>query len=109
MRVIQREIERSIQRSLYESVPDAMSGGVVSMGTFPLDALSSPEFKCTEVVPIPGFSGKLNVVVMPNEKRTITTFAVPESYNLDGQLDALLAEFQRRFGAERVTETAAAV
>jgi hypothetical protein len=109
MRVIQREIERSIQRSLYESVPDAMSGGVVSMGSFPLDTLCAPEFRCTEVVPIPGFSGKLNVVVMPNEKHTVTTFAVPESYNLDGQLDALLAEFRQHFGAERATETAAAV
>jgi hypothetical protein len=46
---------------------------------------------------------------MPNEKHTVTTFAVPESYNLDGQLDALLAEFRQHFGAERATETAAAV
>jgi hypothetical protein len=79
------------------------------MGSFPLDTLSTQEFKCTEVVPIPGFAGKLNVVVMPNEKHTVTTFAVPESYNLDGQLDALLAEFRQQFGAERTTEKAAAV
>jgi hypothetical protein len=108
MWLIRRAIRQNLERTLYEPVPDATSGGVVSMGTFPLAELSTPQFKCTLTVPVPGFSGKLNVVVMPNEGQTVTTFAAPESYNLDGQLDELVAAFERQFGAQQLAEAAGA-
>jgi hypothetical protein len=109
VRTIRREIGRNLERTLYESVPDAMSGGVVSMGNFPLQNLSTPDFTPLELIPIPGFAGKLNVVTIFNERDTVTTFAAPESYNGDGQLDGLLDAFQRQFGEHRTPNTAAAV
>jgi hypothetical protein len=109
VRTIRRAIGRGLQRSLYEPVPDAMSGGVVSMGSFPLQNVSAPEFTPLELIPIPGFAGKLNVVTIFNERHTVTTFAAPESYNGDGQLDALLDAFQREFGEQRTPDTAVAV
>jgi hypothetical protein len=109
VRAIRRAIGRNMQRSLYEPVPDAMSGGVVSMGNFPLQNLSTPEFTSLELIPIPGFAGKLNVVTIFNERQTVTTFAAPESYNGDGQLDALLDAFQRQFGEQRTPNAAVAV
>jgi hypothetical protein len=106
MRLIRRGIGESLERTLYEAAPDAMSAGVVSMGTFPLEAVSAPQFRASLVVPIPGFSGKLNVVIMPNERQTVTTFAAPENYNLDGQLDELVESCRRHFGAARAADTA---
>jgi hypothetical protein len=105
VRTIRREIGRSLERSLYETVPDTMSGGVVSMGNFPLQNLSTPDFTPIEVIPIPGFAGKLNVVTIFTQKHTVTTLAAPESYNVEGQLDALLDAFQSEFG-ERYTPSA---
>jgi hypothetical protein len=107
VRTIRRAIGRTMQRSLYEAVPDAMSGGVVSMGSFPLQHLSTPEFTSLQLIPIPGFAGKLNVVTIFTQRHTVTTFAAPESYNVEGQLDALLDAFQSEFG-ERYTLSAVA-
>jgi hypothetical protein len=107
VRTIRREIGRSLQRSLYE--PDAMSGGVVSMGNFPLQNVSAPDFTPLEVIAIPGFAGKLNVVTIFTQRNTVTTFAAPESYNVEGQLDALLDAFQREFGVQRTPSAAVAV
>jgi hypothetical protein len=109
VRTIRREIGRSLERSLYEPVPGAMSGGVVSMGNFPLQNLSAPDFTPHEVIPIPGFAGKLNVVTIFTQRHTVTTFAAPESYNLDGQLDALLDAFQGEFGEQCAPSAVAAV
>jgi hypothetical protein len=109
VRTICREIARNMQRTLYEPAPDAMSGGVVSLGNFPLAKLAAPEFTPRRLVPIPGFVGKLNVVTVFNEAETVTTFAAPESYNGDGQLDGLLDAFQGRFGEQRALHTAVAV
>lgn len=109
MRAIQRAIGENLERTLYEPVPDATSAGVVSMGTFPLETVSAPQFRASRVVPIPGFSGKLNVVIMPDERQTVTTFAAPESYNLDGQLDELVESCRRHFGAACAPEAAADV
>jgi hypothetical protein len=109
LRTIRREIGRSLERSLYEPVPGAMSGGVVSMGNFPLQNLSAPDFTPHEVIPIPGFAGKLNVVTIFTQRHTVTTFAAPESYNLDGQLDALLDAFQGEFGEQCAPSAVAAV
>jgi hypothetical protein len=105
VRTIRREIGRSLERSLYETVPGTMSGGVVSMGNFPLQNLSTPDFAPIEVIPIPGFAGKLNVVTIFTQRHTVTTFAAPASYNVEGQLDALLDAFQSEFG-ERYTPSA---
>jgi len=109
MRTIRREIARNMQRSLYEPVPDAMSAGVVSLGNFPLENLSAPNFTPLQLIPIPGFVGKLNVVTIYNERETVSTFAAPQSYNGDGQLDGLLDAFQGRFGEQRALHTAVAV
>jgi hypothetical protein len=109
LRTIHREIGRSLERSLYEPVPDAMSGGVVSMGNFPLQNLSAPDFTAHDVIPIPGFAGKLNVVTIFTQRHTVTTFAAPESYNLDGQLDALLDAFRGEFGERCAASALAAV
>lgn len=109
VRTIRREIGRNLQRSLYEPVPDAPSGGVVSMGNFPLQNLSTPEFTPLELIPIPGFAGKLNVVTIFTQRHTVTTFAAPESYNAEGQLDALLDAFQSEFGEQCTAGTAVAV
>jgi hypothetical protein len=109
VRTIRREIGRNLQRTLYESVPDAMSGGVVSMGNFPLQNLSTPDFTPLALIPIPGFAGKLNVVTIFTQRHTVTTFAAPESYNVEGQLDALLDAFQSEFGERYVPSTVVAV
>jgi hypothetical protein len=109
VRTIRREIGRNLQRSLYESVPDTMSGGVVSMGNFPLQNLSTPDFTPLALIPIPGFAGKLNVVTIFTQRHTVTTFAAPESYNVEGQLDALLDAFQSEFGEQCAPSTAVAV
>lgn len=106
MRVIRRAIGENLERTLYEAVPDATSGGVVSMGTFPLQAVSAPQFTASLVVPIPGFAGKLNVVIMPDERQTVVTFAAPESYNLEGQLDELVESCRLHFGTAPATEAA---
>ena len=109
LRTIRREIGRSLQRTLYETVPEAMSGGVVSMGNFPLQNLSTPDFAPLAVIPIPGFAGKLNVVTIFTQRHTVTTFAAPESYNTEGQLDALLDAFQSEFGARCTSGSVVAV
>ncbi|MDB6043099.1 MAG: hypothetical protein JWM63_1650 [Gammaproteobacteria bacterium] len=109
VRTIRRAIARNMQRALYEPAADAMSGGVVSMGNFPLQNVSAPAFTALELIPIPGFAGKLNVVTIFTERHTITSFAAPESYNGDGQLDGLLDDFQREFGEQRTPNTAVAV
>jgi hypothetical protein len=109
VRTIRRAIASNMQRALYEPAADAMSGGVVSMGNFPLQNVSGPDFTPLELIPIPGFAGKLNVVTIFNERHTVTTFAAPESYNGDGQLDALLDAFQREFGEQRTPDAAVAV
>jgi len=109
VRTIRREIGRSLERTLYESVPEAMSAGVVSMGTFALQNLATPEFTPLEVLPIPGFAGKLNVVTLFTQRHTVTTFAAPESYNLEGQLDGLLDAFRGEFQERCTTGTVAAV
>jgi hypothetical protein len=109
VRTIRREIGRTLERALYESVPDTMSGGVVSMGNFPLQNLSTPDFTPLEVIPIPGFAGKLNVVTIFTERQTVTTFAAPESYNVEGQLDALLDAFQSEFDERYRPSTVVAV
>jgi hypothetical protein len=109
LRTIRREIGRSLERSLYEPVPEAMSGGVVSMGNFPLQNLSTPDFTPLEVIAIPGFAGKLNVVTIFTQRHTVTTFAAPESYNVEGQLDALLDVFRSEFGERCTPGTVAAV
>jgi hypothetical protein len=109
LRTIRREIRRSLERSLYEPVPDSMSGGVVSMGNFPLQNLSAPDFTPHEVIPIPGFAGKLNVVTIFTQRHTVTTFAAPESYNLDGQLDALIDAVQGEFGEQCAPSAVVAV
>jgi hypothetical protein len=109
VRTIRREIGRSLERSLYETVPGTMSGGVVSMGNFPLQNLSIPDFTPFEVIPIPGFAGKLNVVTIFTQRHTVTTFAAPESYNVEGQLDALLDAFQSEFGERYSLSAVAAV
>jgi hypothetical protein len=109
VRAIRRAIARNMQRALYEPVPDAMSGGVVSMGNFPLANVSAAGFTAVQLIAIPGFVGKLNVVTIYNERETVTTFAVPEAYNSNGQLDWLLQAFQDRFGERRPLHTAVAV
>jgi hypothetical protein len=109
LRTIRREIGRGLQRTLYETVPEAMSGGVVSMGNFPLQNLSTPDFAPLAVIPIPGFAGKLNVVTIFTQRHTVTTFAAPESYNTEGQLDALLDAFQSEFGARCTSGSVVAV
>jgi len=109
VRTIRGAIGRNMQRALYEPAADAMSGGVVSMGNFPLQNVSTPDFTPLELIPIPGFAGKLNVVTIFSERHTVTTFAAPESYNGDGQFDALLDDFQREFGEERTPNAAVAV
>jgi hypothetical protein len=109
LRTIRREIGRGLQRTLYETVPEAMSAGVVSMGNFPLQNLSTPDFAPLAVIPIPGFAGKLNVVTIFTQRHTVTTFAAPESYNTEGQLDALLDAFQSEFGARCTSGSVVAV
>jgi hypothetical protein len=109
VRTIRRSIARNMQRTLYEPVADAMSGGVVSMGSFPLANVSGPGFTATQLIPVPGFVGKLNVVTIHNGRDTVTSFAVPEHYNSDGQLDWLLQAFRERFGEQRPLHTAVAV
>jgi hypothetical protein len=79
------------------------------MGKFPLQNLSTPDFTPIEVIPIPGFAGKLNVVTIFTERHTVTTFAAPESYNVEGQLDALLGAFQSEFGDRYTLSAVAAV
>jgi hypothetical protein len=71
--------------------------------------VSAPEFAPLEFIPIPGFAGKLNVVTIFTQRNTVTTFAVPESYNVEGQLDALLDAFRREFGEKRTLSAALAV
>jgi hypothetical protein len=79
------------------------------MGTFALQNLSTPYFTPLEVIAIPGFAGKLNVVTIFTQRHTVTTFAAPESYNVEGQLDALLDVFRSEFGERCTPSTVAAV
>ena len=110
VRTIHREIGRNMQRTLYEPAPDAMSGGVVSLGNFPLAQLSAPGFTPKRLTPVPGFVGKLNVVTIFNEQETVTTFAAPERYNGDGQLDGELPSVAAdRGAAARCRQHAAAL
>jgi hypothetical protein len=107
MQLICRSIAKNLERTLYETVPDAVSGGVVSMGTVSLATFCAPQFNCTLAIPIPGFAGKINVVAVLNEHQTVVSFAAPESYNLDGQLDELVEALRRQFSVRRTAETVA--
>jgi hypothetical protein len=104
VRILRQQLGR-MKHTLYEPVAGGASGGVVSMGTLTLPA--TPQFTPVDIIPIPGFAGKLNLVTISGDNHTCTSFAVPESYNDNGQFDALLDAFQREFGEAPLSKAAA--
>jgi hypothetical protein len=98
--LLSRHLRKS-QPKLYEASQGAMSGGLVSLGNYFLSSFSASNFAAEQLIPIPGFAGKINVVGINVGEATTVTFAVPESYTLDGQFDVLLANFAAKFGKAR--------
>jgi hypothetical protein len=98
--LLSRHLRKS-QPKLYQASQGVMSGGLVSMGNYSLSSFSASDFDAVQLTPIPGFAGKINVVGINVAEATTVTFAVPESYTLDGQFDALLANFVAKFGKAR--------
>lgn len=94
--------KKGLERSLYDVTPNSPTGGLVSMGLFRLGEFSCPGFVARTVIGIPGFAGKLNVVLINQQTHTTVTFAAPEAYNADGQLDEFVAAFSRHFDGKEV-------
>jgi hypothetical protein len=96
--ILVKMIRKKIESMLYETVPGTPSGGLVSMGLGRLEDYSCPSFTATNIVGIPGFVGKFNAVMINLPDHMLASFAVPEPYNREGQLDRMAEEFVRQFG-----------
>ncbi len=92
---------KAMEPWLYEMRPGAVTGGVTSIGPVPLHTLSAPQFDCTEIVAIPAYAGKMNLVVTSSDRHTVVSIVVPERYNFDGQFDALIETIRRDFGTKQ--------
>lgn len=84
-------------RALYNVTTELPTGGLVSFGMVRNSEFSCPEFRASYVVAVPGFVGKLNVVLMNQSTHMSVTIAVPEAYNVDGQLDEFVVAFRNHF------------
>lgn len=98
LRVIRLAI-RAMEPWLYEMRPGAVTGGVTSVGPLARQSYSAPGFACSEIVPVPAFAGKLNLVIATSDRHTVVSVVVPERYNSEGQFDALMDAITRDFGA----------
>ena len=78
------------------------TGGIVSLGHFKAEALSYPGFTALRGFGIPGSVGKLNVVIHNYSDGMEVIFSTPESYNREGQLDALIEQFLETFDPDAV-------
>jgi len=100
-----RALIPKIDHLLYTTNSALPSAGIVSMGNQTPEAASFPGFQATDSFGLPAAIGKLNIVFVNYSGSVTIVFAAPVGYNEDGQLDALVAAVEARFGGAVLTET----
>ena len=99
IRFLQNQINKKFDESLYTANKYLPTGGIVSLGYFKREEYSFPGFKAKGVFVIPGYVGKLNVLIHNYTDETCVVFAVPNAYNKEGQLDNLILELKSFLGS----------
>lgn len=94
-------LRRCLDNMLYTESSILSTGGIVSLGNYSAEAHSFTGFKCSMGYGIPGAVGKFNVVFVNCPDCVVITFAAPAAYNHRGQMDNLVAAYQREFSATR--------
>lgn len=95
-----RQLRPKVDTILYTRTPALPTGGLVSMGLIHPSTYSFPGFDVSAFYGIPGAVGKLNMVFVNTPVSTVVSFAAPQQYNLDGQLDRLLERFAQQFSQQ---------
>jgi len=93
-----RALVPRIEPLLYTTNSALPSGGIVSMGNQTSENSSFPGFQATDSYGLPAAIGKLNIVFVNYPGSVTIVFAAPSGYNGEGQLDALVAAVEARFG-----------
>lgn len=99
-----RGLKPKVDAILHTVSPALPTGGLVSMGQADPAQYSFPGFQARHLYGIPGAVGKLNVVFLNYSDSTVVSFAAPQSYNMDGQLDQLIERFTKQFSAQEISE-----
>ncbi|HRE16043.1 MAG TPA: hypothetical protein PLW86_03115, partial [Rhodocyclaceae bacterium] len=92
-----KEVRKFCARGLYQQTSDLPSACLVSIGATPLEHFSAPGFTARKFIGMPTFVGKMNVVFCNMGKEMAITIGVPEVYNSNGQLDALMSACATHF------------
>ena len=88
-------IRFNFDRENYKPVKGATAASLGFVSALKLWDFSCDGFAASDIIGIPGFSGKLNVVMWQVDDELRAAMSAPARYNSEGQLDRLMEQFKK--------------